>query len=232
MSSYTQIGKIKCLDKIVDNSKRWVILFHGYGADAYDLQSLSDVLETSQPCNWLFPQGILEVPIGPGWRGRAWWNIDLMDLQKRQNDPNFDFSTETPPGLEHARQLTSEMLEKLMTDHQLNWSDIVLGGFSQGAMLAVDLFLHAKENPKGLLLFSGALINKQNLKPLLAQRAGCTYFLSHGISDPVIPVRSGQQLEGFLSSGGMKGRLHTFQGSHEIPMEIIMKANEYLKGLS
>ena len=52
-----------------------VILFHGYGADAYDLQTLSDVLRPKKPTDFLFPQGVLEVPIGPGWTGRAWWNI-------------------------------------------------------------------------------------------------------------------------------------------------------------
>lgn len=219
------LGKIKCLDKIVDNTDQWVILFHGFGADAYDLQALSEVLEPSNPSNWLFPQGVLEVPIGPGWTGRAWWNIDLEALQRRQNQA--DLSIEKPEGLEKLRPQILQMIAELKVD----WSKIILGGFSQGAMLATDIFLHAPQTPKGLLIFSGALINKESWKPLVPARAGSKYFICHGVDDPVLPHRSAQQLESLLNAGGMKGGLISFQGGHEIPPLVLGKANEYLKGL-
>ena len=60
------------LENNSDSEPSTVIFFHGFGADAYDLKSLSEVLSTKNPSRWVFPQGILEVPIGPGWTGRAW----------------------------------------------------------------------------------------------------------------------------------------------------------------
>jgi phospholipase/carboxylesterase len=223
-----RLGSIKCLDQMVDNSDQWVILFHGYGADAYDLKPMSDVLQTSQPCNWLFPQGLLEVPIGPGWTGRAWWNVDIEALQKRNAQGSSpDLSDERPEGMIKARTQAMEMIKELKVD----WSKIILGGFSQGAMLATDLFLHAPKNPRGLLLFSGALVNKVDWKPLVPQRAGARFFICHGTQDPVLPHRSAQQLETMLNAGGMKGGLVSFAGGHEIPPQAILKANEYLKGI-
>lgn len=223
-----QSNSIKCIEQMLENSDEWVILFHGYGADAYDLKSLAEVITPAKPSNWLFPQGILQVPIGPGWSGRAWWNIDLEALQKRQaQGANIDLSDEKPAGLAQARTLALEMIENLKVD----WSKITLGGFSQGAMLATDLFLHAPKTPKGLILFSGALINKEEWKPLIPNRAGSRFFISHGTQDPVLPHRSAQQLETLLNSGGMKGGLLSFQGGHEIPMIAINKVNDYLKGL-
>jgi phospholipase/carboxylesterase len=213
----------------VDNTDSWVILFHGFGADAYDLQSLSEVIVPPEgKSNWLFPQGVLEVSIGPGWTGRAWWNIDVDALARRQaQGENVDLSGEKPEGLEKLRPMIFEMIEQL----GVPWNKIILGGFSQGAMLATDIFLHAGKTPRGLMIFSGALVNKENWKPLVPNRQGAKFFICHGQSDAVLPHRSGQQLETMLNAGGMKGGLYTFQGGHEIPPAAIAKANEYLKGL-
>ena len=167
----TSKGTIKAVDHIVDNSDSWVILFHGFGADAYDLSTLQEVLVPGKPSSWLFPQGILEVSIGPGWTGRAWWKIDMATLQKRQQEGQHDMSAETPE-IEKARDMAFEMIAQL----KVPWSNIILGGFSQGAMLATDLFLRAPETPKGLVLFSPALINKEKWKPYVSQRQGRAVF--------------------------------------------------------
>lgn len=224
----TSQGKLKAIDVIVDKAPSWVILFHGFGADAYDLKSFSEVLHTKEPSNWLFPQGLLEVPIGPGWTGRAWWNIDVEALNRRAiSGENVDLSGEKPEGLPKARAIALDAIAQL----GVPWNQIILGGFSQGAMLATDLFLNAPETPKGLMLFSGALINKEDWKAKVPARAGSKFFICHGNKDMVLPHKCGQQLETLLNAGGMKGGLMTFPGGHEIPPQAIMKANEYLKGI-
>ena len=66
-----KLGAIRCIDVPytgdADTEARTIVLFHGFGADAYDLQTLSDAITTPWPANFLFPQGPIEVPIGPGW---------------------------------------------------------------------------------------------------------------------------------------------------------------------
>lgn len=205
------------------------ILFHGYGADAYDLQSLAEVIDPPQPTHFIFPQGPLEVPIGPGWTGRAWWNIDLARIQaaSAQGTP-FDLSKESPPGIPELRKKVLAAMEAL----GVPWNQIILGGFSQGAMLATDVFLHAPETPKALVVLSGALVNKTEWKTVAAQRAGAPFFMCHGTQDAVLAHRGAAQLETFLIQAGMKGKLITFPGSHEIPMEMIQKLNEFLRGIS
>lgn len=200
-------------------------MFHGYGADAYDLRSLADVLTSKQEIHWVFPQGIMDVPIGPGWTGRAWWPVDIDALQKaNMTGQPKDLSDSTPPTLPAVR----EKVQKFIESFGVPWSRIVLGGFSQGSMLATDLFLHAPENPAGLLIFSGALINKAEWRELAPRRKGCPYFICHGKSDMVLSHKGAAQLESTLNAGGMKGSLFSFEGSHEIPMAAIQKANTYL----
>ncbi|PIS10692.1 MAG: serine esterase [Bdellovibrio sp. CG10_big_fil_rev_8_21_14_0_10_47_8] len=202
------------------------ILFHGYGADAYDLQSLAEVITPPVPTQFLFPQGVIAVPIGPGWTGRAWWPIDIEALQlaASRGEPR-DLSKEKPAALPELRKKMFTWIESL----RVPWNQIVLGGFSQGSMLATDLFLHAPEAPKALVVLSGALVNKDEWKTVAAKRSGAPFFLSHGKMDAVLDHRGGAQLETFLCQNGLKGKLMSFQGSHEIPMEVIVRLNEFLQ---
>ncbi len=205
------------------------ILFHGYGADAYDLRSLSEVISPTVAMQFIFPQGVLEVPIGPGWTGRAWWQIDIAALQSAASSGQpRDLSKEKPEALPALRKRILEAIESL----KVPWDRIILGGFSQGAMLANDIFMHAPENPRALVCLSGALLSKEELKPLAAKRSGLPFFLSHGKSDAVLDIRGSSQLESFLLQAGMKGKLFSFAGAHEIPMEAVAKLNEFLLQVS
>jgi phospholipase/carboxylesterase len=228
-----KLGTVQCLEVPCANPQDedradTVILFHGYGADAYDLRSLTEVMKPKNPTHWLFPQGVIEVPIGPGWTGRAWWPIDMAAIEAAaMRGETRDIANEKPPELEKLRPRIFEMIAKL----GVPWSRIILGGFSQGAMLATDLFLRAPETPKGLMLLSGALLNKTEWKELAKTRAGSKFFQSHGDQDMVLGHRGAAQLETLLINGGMKGSLVTFRGAHEIPMVVVQKATEYLNSL-
>lgn len=231
-----KIASLSCIEvthslggtKKTDSSPLHVILFHGFGADAYDLQSLAEVMKA--PTNesvWLFPQGVLQVPIGPGWTGRAWWPINMARLEAAARTGDYDLGGERPEGIDSLRKRVDEMIAEL----KVPWSRIVLGGFSQGGMLATDTFLRAPEQPAGLMVLSGALINKTEWKTLAEKRAGASFFLSHGRSDLVLPYRTASQLESLLTSAGLKGSLFSFEGGHEIPWNVIEKANAWLKTL-
>jgi phospholipase/carboxylesterase len=212
-----KLAKVYCLDEYHDDNAPWVILFHGYGADASDLEPLKDYIPTQKKLNWLFPQGLIDVPIGPGWTGKAWWQLSMSTLES-------DFSATKPEGLDKVRSEIMNMIDAL----KVPWSKIFLGGFSQGAMLATDVYLHAPETPAGLVLMSGALISKNELKPLVEKRRGEKFFQCHGANDQVLQMRSARQLESLLNSGGMKGGCAEFQGGHEIPPPMLLKLGEYL----
>jgi len=58
-----------------------IILFHGFGAGAMDLVPLSGVYKQRPRPTWLFPNGPLEIPIMPGYNGRAWFPVDSRHTQ-------------------------------------------------------------------------------------------------------------------------------------------------------
>lgn len=220
-----KLGSIQCLDLVQDETAPWVIMFHGYGADASDLHSLADLIPTKKPFNFLFPNAPMEVPIGPGWTGRAWWTIDMARIQKdAQEGIERDTSEQVPTELPAIRAKTMKMIEAL----GVPWEKIILSGFSQGGMLAVDLALHAPKTPLGLAILSGSLINKVEWKDLAKNRAGLPFFQTHGDKDPVIPFKNASRLETLLTQSGLKGSLSKFSGAHEIPPLMVQKLGAYL----
>jgi phospholipase/carboxylesterase len=229
-----KLGNLEILDSFQNENAPWIIIFHGYGADAFDLHQLSEVIPVSKPLNWIFPQGIKEVPIGPGWTGRAWWDIDVDGIQRAaMSGVDRDLSLESSPQAPAARQKVFSMIEAL----KVPWNNIILGGFSQGGMLAMDIFMHAPEEPKGLVIWSSALVNKEewkkcaqseNYKRRRERAPHFKYFQSHGVSDSVLSIKNGQRLESFLQSIGGKGKMVTFPGAHEIPPAVILGTRDYL----
>ena len=232
-----KFGSLNAQDAFKDGNAPWVVVFHGYGADAFDLFPLNEMIPTQYPLNWIFPQGPLEVPIGPGWTGRAWWNINIEQIQKdAAQGVERDLSTEASPQAVASRQKVIAAIETL----KVPWNKVILGGFSQGAMLAVDIYLHAPQSPMGLFVWSSALVNKvewkertksEDFQNRLKENPHPTYFQSHGTNDTVLSLKNGQRLDSFLQSVGMKGKMITFNGGHEIPPQVILGTADYLKGL-
>lgn len=232
MAAMKRIGEMQCLEVPWPNPAQQAVyffLFHGFGADASDLQPLHQVIKPAEPMHFVFPQGILEVPVGPGWTGRAWWNIDAEQLQRAaMMQTPFDLSREKPVMLESLRSKIMAMIDSL----GVPWNRILLGGFSQGAMLATEVFLHAPENPKGLVILSGAPMNLDEWKTLAPKRAGVSFFMAHGANDPLLACQGATRLESVLKQAGMRGSLYVFPGGHEISMSAIGKLNQYLEQLA
>ena len=129
-----------------------VVLSHGFGAPGEDLVGLAGELvhvapALSKSVRWVFPAAPLSLAeLGyPG--GRAWWHLDLERLVAGR-----DWSTyvlEVPEGLPKARRMYLALLEELQAGTKVPLSRTVLGGFSQGAMLATDVALRLEEPPLG-----------------------------------------------------------------------------------
>lgn len=216
-----QLGQVKCLDVYNNENAPWVIMFHGYGANAQDLFPLAEYLSTKTELNWLFPDGIFEVPIGPGWTGKGWWPISLDRLTE-------DITHEIPTQLPTARKKTLEMISAL----KVPWNKLIFAGFSQGGMLAVDLCLQAPENPMGLVVMSSSLINKKEWQEKVSARKGLPFIQSHGEQDAVLPFKGAQKLYQFLKENGLAGEFVKFSGGHEIPPPALMKISQFLDKVS
>jgi phospholipase/carboxylesterase len=212
-----QAGPLNAIEHFSNPDAKWIVLFHGYGADASDLASFAEVITTNKASNWLFPNGHLSVPIGPGWHGRAWWNIRMTELPS-------NWSELKPEGMDQAISLSERMMQSM----KFQWKDVIIGGFSQGAMLATELFLKAPEPPAGLICMSGTLLNQAHWQSLMPNRKGSKVFLSHGENDPVLPHKGSVQLQKLFNDNQIETQFISFRGGHEIPFQVIEKMKSYL----
>lgn len=196
-----------------------IMFLHGYGANGADLFSLGEELSWSGDESWYFPDAPIEVPLGPHFTGRAWFPIPLRELQT-----GVDFSKATPPGLEKAVNHVRSLLRSL--PHK-KW---ILGGFSQGAMLATQIVLTQPEAFLGLAILSGTLVHSTVWKKAASNSSKKhAFFQSHGALDPVLPIEGAVQLNDLLNECGWSGQLLTFKGGHEIPLGVIRDLKSYLR---
>jgi phospholipase/carboxylesterase len=189
-----------------------VVLLHGFGAPGTDLVSLHRVLDAPAGTRFAFPAGVVD--LGPMFGGdaRAWWFIDLEERLRRQargesRDPN-----EVPDGMDHAASLVA-----LWIDSVRGASPLVVGGFSQGAMLALEVALRLHAPPNGLVLMSSTLLAAARQKPLLPKLANTPIFQSHGRQDAILAFEDAEKLHAHLQTA----EFLPFRGGHEIPEPVI-----------
>ena len=201
-----------------------IVFFHGFGANAQDLYPLSGMLKAPAGANWYFPEGVLDLTGGMApFASRAWWPIDQAVMEAAMASGSFrDFSQVTVP--EQTRSAAQAMLDAI----GVPLSRVTLGGFSQGAMLATELTLHAAENPAGLVMLSGAFLHHDAWRSKAPARKGLQFFQSHGKSDILLPFDGARDLEAMLREAGLSGEIIEFDGGHEIPEGLLRRLREYL----
>jgi phospholipase/carboxylesterase len=121
-----------------------------------------------------------------------------------------------PEGLKEARRLLRGAIGHVLAQTRLPMSKVVLGGFSQGAMLATDVALHLEEAPAALVVFSGALIARSTWVQRAPSRKGLAVLQTHGEEDAILPFFVGEALHEELSSAGLDVRFRAFRGPHTI----------------
>jgi phospholipase/carboxylesterase len=204
------------------------VLFHGFGAPGDDLVSLADAL--GGPVRFVFPAAPLELG-GLYGDSRAWWMIDMARLE-RDRAGSTDRRNEVPDGLPAARDQVLRLLEQVGSQFSVAADQIVLGGFSQGAMLALDVALHRAAPPAGLILMSGTLIANPVWQPRMATLAGVPVMLSHGRHDGLLPFHMTEVLRDQLTASGAVVDWQPFSGGHEIPRSVVAAAGALLRAVS
>jgi phospholipase/carboxylesterase len=194
-----------------------VVLMHGFGAPGTDLVPLFRQIAVAPEVRFVFPEA--PIALGPGYgEGRAWWKIDIARLQAAALGGEYEtLVAEVPVGLAEARAKVSSLLDALGRDHDAPRSRVILGGFSQGAMLATDVVLRETGPLAGLVVLSGSVIAEREWLPLLARRAGLPVLQSHGRADPILPFELARRLHDHFTNAGLNASFLEWNGGHGIP---------------
>jgi phospholipase/carboxylesterase len=204
-----------------------VVLLHGFGAPGDDLVGLAPYLHAPR-ARFVFPAAPLELG-GLYGDSRAWWLLDLARLEASLATGSVqEWIAEIPAGLDNARVQMGRFLDQLQARFAIANDRLVLGGFSQGAMLSVDTALHRDAPLAGLVLMSGTLTAESIWQPMLRKLAGVPIFQSHGRHDMLLPYAIAEALRDRLLAAGAKVEFHSFVGGHEIPPPVLSAVTKFL----
>src|SRR5262249_42460767 len=123
------------------NADRVLLLLHGYGADERDLGGLLGYLDPDGRFAAVLPRGPVAAPPGFSWFGPA---------------PGAPDPDEIADAFAEALAAVDDLLDAACAEHGFERAEAVVGGFSQGAGLALALALGPSEKPRpaGVLAMS------------------------------------------------------------------------------
>lgn len=205
-----------------------VVLMHGFGAPGDDLVPLGQELRLDARVRFAFLEAPLTLELGYG-DSRAWWLIDIAHRQRMlARGKAEELTREAPEGMASARTLVLATLEQLERKLGVPTSKMILGGFSQGSMLATDIVATSDKVFAGLVVLSGTLLNKDVWTAGLAKRKDFPVLQSHGRQDAILPYFLAEALRDLFKSSGMKCEFVEHAGGHEIPRGVLIAMKKFL----
>lgn len=183
-----------------------IILLHGWGANANDLEGLAPPLN--------FPDYRFEFPDAPFPHPGVPWGKMWYDLESAEYE-----------GLAESRQLLTEWLMSLETETGVPLERTILGGFSQGGAMSLDVGLTLPL--AGIVSMSGYLHSKP--QPSVATLP--PVLMVHGRQDPVVPLEAAKRSLDTLTAAGVKVQYQEFNMAHEIRLEVLDLVRTFIQGL-
>jgi len=190
-----------------------LVLLHGRGADEHDLFPLLDLLDPGRRLVGATPRGPLSLPPG----GRHWYALGGI--------PTPD------PATFHATypELTG-WLDGFLSEHGLAADRLVLGGFSQGAVMSYAVGLgRGRPRPAALTAFSGFIPRVEGFELDLSHSLP-PIAIGHGTLDPVIEVRWGREARQLLEGAGAEVLYRETPMGHSIDPAFARDVARWIEG--
>lgn len=187
-----------------------LLLLHGYGAHEGDLLGLVPHLDARLFCV------SARAPYALDFGGFAWFNIEIGAEGVR-----FDFAAAEKP----LAQVLS-LVDALRQAHRP--ARIFIAGFSQGASMALAAALKRPRDFAGAIALSG-LCSPAMLPEDAASVRGLKVFMSHGRSDPVIPIAQARASRNLLTPLGLDLQYKEYDMPHAIAPPCLADLDAWLR---
>jgi len=151
-----------------------VILLHGIGADAFDLIPLAKYWALTLKKTKFYSLHA-PYPCKLTSSGKQWFDLEDRDQTRILKE------------IELVKPMIITFLKKKLKDYNLHYKDLILVGFSQGTMVALNLTLTMKEEVRGVLGYSGGVILTKSGKIEIISKPNIC--LVHGKNDEVVPKK-------------------------------------------
>ena len=201
-----------------------IVLLHGYGADANDLFPLASFLKDAKNFHWYLPHAPMTIPTSPFTTGRAWFPIEDRDFDLFMSGKTAGFTAKAKELFNKAAKMVDGLIEQITPLH----SQVIIGGFSQGAMISCEVAF-GRKNIHKLLVLSGILVLEESWSR--ANKKDLQVFQCHGTQDPILPFAGAIRLKDLFEKKNFKHTFVQFDGGHEIPSMVCKELASFLEDL-
>lgn len=186
-------GRVLQAGAPLEDAKKVIILMHGRGASAADIIRLGDSLVDAEAKDVAF--------LAPQAANSTWYPVSGFLPQEQ-----------LAPWLESALMVIDEIIDTV-TDAGIPNEKIVLGGFSQGAMLSLEYASRGRRKIGGVIAFSGSIIGPVDQPySLSGEVTGLPMFIGVGTNDSWIPAVAAENSAKLFSEGGAEVDLRVYEG--------------------
>jgi phospholipase/carboxylesterase len=198
-----------------------LILLHGLGADGSDMRGLAEALRWPGPVRRVTPDALPRpITLNGGYVMRGWFDIHGLT-------PDAPVDAE---GIHQAVRQARELIDA-ERDSGVPAGRIVIGGFSQGGVVALHTALRYPERLGGILALSTWL----PLREALAREHGANalatpIFMGHGTQDDLVRLASAERARDALSAMGCTDlSFRTYPMAHTISMDEVKDLRAWLQ---
>ena len=186
-----------------------VIMIHGRGADANDLADLAPMLDPPGGARFVFPNAPRPFEAYPGMTFGWTW---------------FDGWPPEPRSFAESRAVLLRFLDEITA--KVPTTSLVVSGFSQGAMMALDAGLRTAQNVAGVIAMSGGLYESD--LPDLRAKKHIPVLISHGSLDEVVPVNNARRARLVLEDAGLDVDYHEYPMGHQVVTEEVAVVKAFI----
>ena len=189
-----------------------VVVLHGRGADANDLADLAPMIDGPGGYRFVFANAPTPFEPYPGMTfGYSW----------------FDGWPPTPESIAASRRELLAFLDQIAKRYPPKDGKIVLAGFSQGGLMALDVGFRTAQPLRGIVVMSGGLYETE--LPDLPARRDQRVLIVHGTLDDMIPVVAARRARRVLEDHGVQPEYHEFPMGHHVTPESMAVVTDFIR---
>ncbi len=199
-----------------------ILWMHGLGADGNDFVPIIHELELppDTAIRFIFPHAPKQpVSINQGFIMRAWYDIKHANLNHYEDEA----------GIRSSQHAITAMIER-ENQRGISSTNIVLAGFSQGGVMALQVGLRHPDKLGGIMALSSYLPLAHTLaKEAHNANISTSIFMAHGSYDPIVPILLAKTSRQQLVEAGYQVEWHEYPMEHSVCAEELADISKWLR---
>ena len=205
-----------------NKAKASVIWLHGLGDSGNGFAPIVPDLKLPDELGvrFIFPHAPTRpITINNGMSMRAWYDITSLDFNNRADSQ----------GVKESSDLVADLIEAEIA-RGIPADKIVLVGFSQGGVIALNLGTRFEKTLGGIMSLSSYMSEPETLSDEAhSANKNTAIFVAHGTDDGVVPIFMGNAAFKVLESNGYQATWHEYAMQHNVCMQQLNDISHWLQ---